>query len=533
MIQIQQIKMPIRHTKEQLHEKICKLLKVDISSLKEVRIVKQSLDARKKRELQYVYTVFVEVENEQSIRKKIKNGTISFINEITYTFPKAAKNNGHRPVIVGSGPAGLFCAYVLAENGLSPIVIERGKMVDDRLHDVSKFWETGELNTGSNVQFGEGGAGTFSDGKLNTLVKDTKGRNKKVLDTFIKMGAPEKISYMNKPHIGTDILQNVVKNLREAVKEMGGTFYFETCVTDLVIQQGSIKKLLLSDSAAGKETELEVDKVVFAVGHSARDTFYMMHEKGIHMEAKAFAAGLRVEHPQKQIDINQYGEENIGFLPTADYKLHTKLKNERGVYSFCMCPGGYVVNASSEENMLAVNGMSYSKRDGKNANSAIIVTVTPEDFKTKHPLSGVEFQRKLEAAAFDLGNGCIPQQLFGDFIEKKVSTDYGEFQSCCKGKTTFAPLHHLFPAYLRDSLAEGMNLFAKYMKDFNRADCILSGVESRTSSPVRIVRDEHFVSNISGIYPCGEGAGYAGGIMSAAMDGLKVAEAMFRNEIKG
>ena len=400
--------------------------------------------------------------------------------------------------------------------------------MEERGKDVEQFWKTNVLDTHSNVQFGEGGAGTFSDGKLNTLVKDVKGRNKKVLDIFISHGAPEKISYVNKPHIGTDILIKVVADMRRQIEAWGGTYLFENCVIDIEIENNSLKALVCRDEKNGNIKKIPVQTAVLAIGHSARDTFEMLLKRQVPMEAKSFAVGMRVEHPQSIISENQYGKEAAAKLPAASYKLTANLENGRGVYSFCMCPGGYVVNASSEEGRLAVNGMSYSGRDGKNANSAIIVTVTPQDFEGEGPLSGVNFQRNLEEKAYELGNGTVPQQLFGDFEAEQLSTEYGAFSTELKGNHTFGALHTLFSKEVTQSFIEGMHQFARYIPGFDRKDAILSGVESRTSSPVKIPRDEKFESSLKGLYPCGEGAGYAGGIMSAAMDGMKIAEEIAR-----
>lgn len=429
--------------------------------------------------------------------------------------------NVHPPVIVGSGPAGLFAAYELAAHGYAPLVIERGRDVEQRTKDVEAFWASGSLRKNSNVQFGEGGAGTFSDGKLNTLVKDVAGRNRHVLELFVKAGAPKEILYVNKPHIGTDILKKVVKSLREEIIGMGGTVAFETQLTGIQVKNGALRAIEVNG-----ERWIETEILILAIGHSARDTFEMLEQTGIHMEAKSFAVGMRVEHPQKMIDECQYKGADMRYLPTASYKLTTNLDNGRGVYSFCMCPGGYVVNASSEEGLLAVNGMSYHDRAGANANSAIIVSVTPEDYPGEGPLKGVAFQRELERRAYRIGRGRIPQQLFGDFERNQISEDYGAFSSAAKGRTTFANLREIFPEEISRSFIEGMHRFAKYIPEYDREDAVLSAVESRTSSPVRISRNEAFESNIAGVYPGGEGAGYAGGIMSAAMDGLKVAEAV-------
>ncbi|MEG1292544.1 MAG: FAD-dependent oxidoreductase, partial [Lachnospiraceae bacterium] len=392
--------------------------------------------------------------------------------------------------------------------------------------DVALFWKEMVLNSESNVQFGEGGAGTFSDGKLNTLVKDVKGRNKKVLDVFIENGAPKEIAYHNKPHIGTDILLQVVSNMRKQIEAWGGTYLFQTCVTDFEFQGNDLKAVLCKNQQTGENIKIATQIAVLAIGPSARDTFELLLSKQFEMEAKSFAVGMRVEHPQAMISENQYGIEAAKKLPPASYKLATTLANARGVYSFCMCPGGYVVNASSQQGQLAVNGMSYHGRNGKNSNSAIIVTVTPKDYPNQGPLGGVAFQQQLEKKAYELGNGKVPQQLFGDYEQGKISQQYGTFETEIKGQHTFGALHELFSEEIRTSFIEGMHCFSHYIPNFNRADAILSGVESRTSSPVRITRDEFFESNKKGVYPCGEGAGYAGGIMSAAMDGLKVAEAI-------
>lgn len=524
MIRISQIKLPPEHTGQDLLQRAGKLLKVSPDQIKELHIIKKSIDARKKPELFFVYTIDVLVEKEEKVLVRCRDKNITTAKKKHYQIPDApVKVSDRRPVIIGAGPAGLFAAYLLAQCHLCPIVIERGKRVEERTKDVHAFWETGVLNPTSNVQFGEGGAGTFSDGKLNTLVKDPFGRNQYVLDTFVKFGAPEKISYESKPHIGTDVLSDVIANMRNEIIRLGGTFRFETCLTDLKAEGGVLTAVEVN------HTEwIETDCCVLALGHSARDTFAWLHELGIPMEPKAFAVGFRVEHPQSVINHTQYGAVYADSLEAAPYKVTANLANGRGVYSFCMCPGGYVVNASSEEAMLAVNGMSYSDRGSSNANSAIIVSVTPEDFDGTDALAGVRFQRELESRAYALGAGRIPQQLFADYCTDSLSTSYGEFSSETRGAHTFANLRGLLPEEMEHSFIEGMHAFARQIPDFDRPDAILSGVESRTSSPVRICRNENFQSEIQGLYPCGEGAGYAGGITSAAMDGLKVAEAILK-----
>lgn len=533
MIRIQQLKLSITHTEEQLKKKMAKMLRISPEDILRYQIRKQSVDARRKQEVSFVYTVDVAVEKEEAVLRRVKSSQVSLAKEVPYQFPEEGeKELRHPPVVIGSGPAGLFCAYLLAEHGYCPVILERGKPVEERTRDVERFWQDNVLDVRSNVQFGEGGAGTFSDGKLNTLVKDVKGRNRKVLEIFIRHGAPESIAYQNKPHIGTDILKDVIADMRRQIEEWGGAYLFETCVTGLEFTDGRLSALEC-EGQGERHFRLEAEAAVLAIGHSARDTFEMLLEKGFEMEAKSFAVGLRVEHPQSMIDEAQYGKEAAALLPAAPYKLTANLENGRSVYSFCMCPGGFVVNASSEEKRIAVNGMSYSKRDGANANSAIIVSVTPEDFGGDSPLSGVAFQRRLEEKAYQLGNGCVPQQLFGDFEKGRVSEEYGNFifentafPSAIKGRHRFAPLHQLFPEEITASFIQGMRLFARHIPGFDHPDAILSGVESRTSSPVRIPRDENLESSQKGVYPCGEGAGYAGGIMSAAMDGMKVAEAI-------
>lgn len=520
MLRINNIKLDIEHTEEELIEKIAKTLKLSSKAIKSYRIRKKSIDARKNTEIKYIYCVDVVVEQEEKIVKKAKNANISMVREEGYVFPeKGELELKERPVIVGAGPAGLFCAYMLAEHGYRPLIVERGEKVEERTETIEKFWQGATLNTESNVQFGEGGAGTFSDGKLNTLVKEKGFRNRKVLEVFVQMGAAPSILYVNKPHIGTDVLKKVIQNMRNEIIRMGGEFSFHSKVTDLIIEAGKIQAVIIND-----ERKIETSVVVLAIGHSARDTFAMIKEKNLSMEQKSFAVGFRIEHPQKMVNQDQYGSfaDKLG---AADYKVTYKGDSGRGVYSFCMCPGGYVVNASSETEHLAVNGMSYHARAGENANSAIVVTVTPEDFGSKDVLGGVEFQRKLERAAYVQGNGKIPVQLFGDFEENRISVGLGEVVPQTKGNWTFGNLREILTEDMNHAIMQGIHGFAKQLTGFDRKDAVLLGVESRTSSPVRILRNaETYESNISGIYPCGEGAGYAGGITSAGMDGIRTAE---------
>lgn len=530
MIRINQMKLNIEHTSDDFERKILKTLCIKKEELQGFQIRKQSIDARKKPALYYVYSVDVQVRDEAKVKKTVKNNQIQFqVKPDSYHFEvKGTKELTDRPVIIGTGPAGLFCGYMLAAHGYQPILLERGADVDQRTKDVEAFWENGQLNLSSNVQFGEGGAGTFSDGKLNTLVKDKSGRNHEVLRIFAEHGAPESITYESKPHIGTDVLSAVVKEMRKYICAHGGEVRFHSQVTDIQTHsdngQKILRKLKIYDSQKEETYLLDTDLAVFAIGHSARDTFSMLYQHGLPMQPKAFAVGVRIEHPQEMINQDQYGKNYPSFLPAAPYKLTANLDNGRGVYTFCMCPGGYVVNASSEEHRLAVNGMSYSRRDSQNANTAVIVTVSPDDFGSDHPLAGVEFQRKLEEAAYLEGNGKVPVQLFGDFCENRPSVQLGTVTPHIKGMYQLANVRNIFPEFIAESLTEGIQIFDHKLPGYARCDAVISGVESRTSSPVRLIRDQSLQSEIRGIYPCGEGAGYAGGITSAAMDGIKAAE---------
>lgn len=534
MLRVNQIKVYPDAQPEHIAKKVASVLGIKPNDICKIEIKKVSIDARKKPEIYYSYTVDVElkkelISQEGNILKRCKPNQVSKMEDIPYYFPNSGnKTLKNRPIIVGMGPAGLFCAYFLAQYGYQPILIERGRDVDTRTADVKHFWETGKLNKDSNVQFGEGGAGTFSDGKLNTLIKDKDGRNKEVLRTLVKHGAPEKILYDYKPHIGTDVLAEVVKGMREEIKRYGGEVLFETKFKRLCIKDNFIKGIEIEDSN-GKLIELTTEILILAIGHSARDTFETLYEQKVPMEAKSFAVGFRIEHPQSMINKAMYGNEDAGILGAAPYKVTAKTSLNRGVYSFCMCPGGYVVNASSEENRLVVNGMSYSDRNSTNANSAIIVSVTPEDFGSDHPLAGISFQRSLEEKAYAAGKGSIPVQYYGEFkdnIEQSIQKEHitPTYKPCTKGAYSFTDLTDILPIECNKAFIEGMECFASQIKGFNRPDAILLGVESRTSSPVRISRNDNLQSEIKGLYPCGEGAGYAGGITSAAMDGIRVAE---------
>lgn len=542
MIRVQQVKCRPNHTTEELLQRVADLLKVPVSQITHYSIRKQSIDARKKPDIWYSYVVDVQLPDEQRLVKRLKNKQISLTKPVAYQFPVSdfAYHDAHqlqtkRPVIIGCGPAGLFCAYLLAKAGFCPILLERGKDVDSRIRDVAHFWSTGELKIESNVQFGEGGAGTFSDGKLNTLVKDKDGRNYEVLRILEAHGAPASILYENKPHIGTDILASVVKGMRFEIERLGGEVRFHAKVTGLCtasiqeqehtdFQDKQIsQKERISGIIINETSTLTCERVVLAIGHSARDTFAMLHQTGVFMSAKSFAVGLRVEHPQELIDLSQYGEVYAKELPPSPYKVTARSKSGRGVYSFCMCPGGYVVNASSEEKGLAINGMSYSDRGSRHANSAIIVSVTKEDFASEDALAGVAFQRELEQRAYALGNGKIPVERLVDFrLDREPKP--GSEEPCMKGAYTYAQVRRIMPEPLNTAFLEGMEQFGRIIPGFDADDVLVSGIESRTSSPVRIHRDEALQSTLRGLYPCGEGAGYAGGITSAAMDGMRIAE---------
>ena len=538
MIRINQIKVPLEHTRQDIERKAAAVLRIAPSEILDWQIVKKSIDARKKPEIWINYSLDVSVMSPKKVLAKCRSKQVQAVEEKTYKFPMPGSRQLHsRPVIVGTGPAGLFCGYLLAKHGYKPLLLERGNCVEKRITDVEKFWQEGVLDPASNVQFGEGGAGTFSDGKLNTLVKDKFGRNKEVLRIFVEAGAPEQILYEAKPHIGTDILVSVVKNIREQIISWGGEVRFSAQVVDLLSQEEQVRGVVVRE----KESDyvIESETIVLAIGHSARDTFEMLYQKQVPMEAKAFAVGLRMEHPRRMIDQIQYGSVDHPSLPAASYKVTAQTSSGRGVYSFCMCPGGYVVNASSESGRLAVNGMSYSGRNGDNSNSAMIVTVTPKDFADKTPLGGIAFQRELEERAYRIGMGAVPVETYGAFkrfVTKEEEEDgrsekqaairkcYSSFAPAVKGNYCMAPVHDILPIELNRALVEGIDLVGQTLHGFSDGDAYLSGVESRTSSPVRILRDETGQSSLRGLYPCGEGAGYAGGITSAAMDGMVAAE---------
>ena len=535
MIRINQLKV-IPGTEETLVAYISDTLGIKESDIEEFYIIKKSLDARKKPELFWIYSLDVKVKPSVNIKKLMRNKNVQEAPERNkYVIPECGTEKMTcRPVVVGMGPAGLFCAYLLAQKGFCPVVLEQGNDVDTRLKDVEDFWQGKPLNPNSNVQFGEGGAGTFSDGKLNTGVKDKDGRNREVLEIFVKNGAGEQILYDGKPHIGTDVLGTVVKNMRKEIQKLGGEVFFghrfegfETKNDLSGMNLCGIRVRKLTDNTV---YNLETNHLILAIGHSARNTYEMLYNQNVPMEPKAFAVGVRVEHSQDYINRTQYGEDyNTRYknsLPASPYKLTARAEDGRGVYSFCMCPGGFVVNASSEEGMLAVNGMSYSKRDGAHADSAIVVAVDSADYPGNHVLSGMYFQRELEQKAYKAGNGKIPVQYYMDFKNKKVTETADDLNHSLKGEYAYADVRTIFPDEISRAIVDGMEQFERIIPGFATENPLLCGVESRTSAPVRIVRNEEYQSIIKGIYPCGEGAGYAGGITSAAMDGMKVAESI-------
>lgn len=522
MIVIENLKCPLDYSNHYLVQKASKILGCKVEDIVGIHRLRESLDARKITQIYKVVTYEVVLINKNVIQKKKLPSEVKFITKSEYQFPQHGEQAlANRPCVIGAGPAGLFCAYYLAKSGFAPILIERGEAVEKRIQSVDAFFEKGILNPESNVAFGEGGAGTFSDGKLNTLVKDKTGRVKEVLRCFHQMGAKEEILYQQKPHIGTDILVKIVQEMRQEIINLGGEVRFETKMQSFKIRSGKICGILLENG-----DQMDTDIVVLATGHSARDTYEQLALQQIELQAKAFAVGFRVMHDQNFINHSRLGEFAQVYNQPADYKLTAKTSLNRGVYSFCMCPGGYVVNASSEANRLAINGMSYSDRGSKTANSAIILTIEPKDYDEtlSNPLAGIAFQRSLEEAAYKLANGKIPIQKYIDFKNNQLGNLDSKVTIVTKGEYAPANLRSLLKEELNDAFIEGMQQFNQIIKGFASDDTLLAGIESRTSSPVRIVRDDTLQSNIKGLYPCGEGAGYAGGITSASADGLRVAE---------
>lgn len=526
MLRITELKLPLDHSDVDLKNAILKRLGIKAEQLVSYTVFRQGHDARKKAEIYLVYTLDVEIANEEAYLAQLEiDSGISITPDTTYKFvAQAPENLKDRPLVIGMGPCGLFVGLILAQMGFNPIILERGKEVRERTKDTFGLWRKSVFNPESNVQFGEGGAGTFSDGKLYTQIKDPNHYGRKVLTEFVKAGAPTEILHVSKPHIGTFKLVSMVEQMRATIESLGGEIRFQSRVDTLNIKQGQVVGVTLANG----ET-LSSQHVVLAVGHSARDTFKMLYEKGVYIEAKPFSVGFRIEHPQSLIDKCRFGK-NAGhpLLGAADYKLVHHCKNGRAVYSFCMCPGGTVVAATSEVGHVVTNGMSQYSRNERNANSGIVVGITPEDYPG-HPLAGIDFQRQLEARAYVLGGETYqaPGQLVGDFIANKPSVVLGSVQPSYTPGVKLGDLTTALPEYAIEAIREALPAFDKKIKGFAMADAILTGVETRTSSPIRIKRNEQFQSiNTKGLYPAGEGAGYAGGILSAGVDGIKVAEAV-------
>ena len=531
MIRLNDVALPLEYTDETLKKAAAKKLNIRPSDIRHVSMYKRSIDARKKNQIHFLASLDIKISgNESRIADSCRSASI--VSEYKYELPKASPLK-KRPVIIGSGPCGLFAALILAQSGQKPIVVERGRDVDRRTSDVEKFRTTGILDTSSNIQFGEGGAGTFSDGKLNTGTKDS--RIRKVLTEFVAHGAPEEILYLAKPHIGTDRLRTTVRNLRNTIISLGGEFLFEACLTDITVKNGAVTGAEITHN--GSRESIETDVIILAIGHSARDTFEMLLRKGISMEQKPFAMGVRIEHLQQSINHAQYGAFcRHPALGAADYKLAVHLPSGRGVYTFCMCPGGTVVAAASENNRLVTNGMSEFARNKANANSALLVGINTADFGSDDILAGVALQRRLEEQAFVSGGGGYraPVQRVCDFLKKQPSTAAGSVIPSYTPGYTFTSLDNCLPEFMTDSLRAGISLMDTRLSGFSDGDAVLTAVESRSSSPVRIIRDSTMQSvSLRGLYPCGEGAGYAGGIMSAAVDGIKAAEYVCQYSDKG
>ncbi|MGZ5075912.1 MAG: NAD(P)/FAD-dependent oxidoreductase [Methylobacter sp.] len=526
MLRITELKLPLDHSDNMLKTAILDRLGIGAKELISYTIFRQGFDARKRNAILLVYTIDVETTNEQRVLKHLANDPhLSLTPDSTYRLVTQAPNTlASRPVIIGTGPCGLFAGLILAQMGFKPIILERGKEVRERTKDTFGLWRKGVFNPESNVQFGEGGAGTFSDGKLHTQIKDPNHYGRKVLTEFVKAGAPPEILHVSKPHIGTFRLVAVVEQLRATIESLGGEIRFQSRVDDVIIDNGQIRGVILANG----ET-IHATHVLLAIGHSARDTFKMLYDRGVYIEAKPFSIGFRIEHPQSLIDTCRFGD-NAGhpLLGAADYKLVHHCRNGRSVYSFCMCPGGTVVAATSEPEHVVTNGMSQYSRNERNANSGIVVGITPDDYPG-HPLAGIDFQRRLEANAFKLGGETYeaPGQLVGDFLANRPSSTLGTVQPSYTPGVHLCDLSSALPEYAITAIREAIPAFDKKIKGFAMKDAVLTGVETRTSSPIRIKRNEHYQSiNIKGLYPAGEGAGYAGGILSAAVDGIKVAEAL-------
>ena len=531
MLRINEISVPLGADIEEIKKEAASVINVPLKYIRYFEIARESIDSRKKNSIKMIYSVNAELESgEEDIAARFPENKVSLCERYHYELPENKRHSRFRPVIVGFGPAGMFAGLILARSGIRPLIIERGNDVDTRTRDVYGFWKTGILNTSSNVQFGEGGAGTFSDGKLTTGIKDSRCRF--VLETFVEHGAPEQIEYSSHPHIGTDRLGGVVKSIRQEIISLGGEIRFGCTLTDIYASNGTIQSISVR-SASGSAEDIETDCLILCTGHSARDTVEMLYRHGIQMEQKAFSVGVRIEHPQELINKAMFGKYwNDPRLGAANYKLANHPPHGRGGYTFCMCPGGTVVCASSEEDRVVVNGMSEFARDGENANSAILVGIEPEFFTDSHPLSGIEFQRQIESAAFVLGGGGYraPAQTVGDFLRGTPSKKFGGVKPTCPTGVAPSDIRRVLPAAVTDSIASAINAFDRKLEGFALPDAVLTAPESRSSSPVRIVRDIFRQSSIKGIFPCGEGAGYAGGIVSAAVDGIKCAENVLADE---
>lgn len=525
MIRLTEIKLPLGHPEPALKAAILKRLSIKADDLVEFTVFRRAFDARKT-DISLIYTIDARVKDEASVLKRGKGDKhINVAPDMTYNFvARAPANLDKRPVVIGTGPCGLFAGLVLAQMGFKPIILERGKIVRERTVDTFALWRKRELNPESNVQFGEGGAGTFSDGKLYSQIKDPRHLGRKVLTEFVKAGAPDEILYVSKPHIGTFRLVSMVENMRASIIELGGEIRFQSKVTDLDIRDGQMHGVVLESGE-----KIVTDHVVLAVGHSARDTFQMLYDRGVYIEAKPFSIGFRIEHPQSLIDAARFGKHAKNpILGAADYKLVHHASNGRDVYSFCMCPGGTVVAATSEPGRVVTNGMSQYSRSERNANSGIVVGITPEDYPG-HPLAGIAFQRKWEEQAFAMGGGTYnaPGQRLADFVAGRPSTEFGSVISSYKPGVTPTDLSSCLPDYAVAAIREALPAFERQIKGYALGDAVLTAVESRTSSPIRIKRDETFQNlTVRGLFPAGEGAGYAGGILSAGVDGIKVAEAV-------